>query len=208
MSSLPKQPLSQPDHLPDIPTSIYAAARQTQLLERLRQWLETSTLWSELRVWFLTQPERWRLWPTASRLATLVLSAGLTAGVVGQPVVALAQGPLPVGEEFRVNSYTTFSQRSPDVAMDADGDFVIVWMNYLQEYGSEIEIYGQRFNSNGVPQGAEFQVNTYTSNIQEFPSVAMDKDGNFVVAWQSYKQDGEYYGIYARRYTANGNPLA
>ncbi|MGL4462065.1 MAG: hypothetical protein ACRC1K_07920, partial [Planctomycetia bacterium] len=35
------------------------------------------------------------------------------------------------------------------------------------------------------PAGVEFQVNTFTTNNQSQPSVAMDADGDFVVAWQS-----------------------
>ena len=34
-----------------------------------------------------------------------------------------------------------------------------------------------------VPLGPEFQVNSYTTNNQWFPSVAADDDGNFVVVW-------------------------
>src|SRR5438270_2057848 len=34
-----------------------------------------------------------------------------------------------------------------------------------------------------VPLGSEFQVNTYTTNDQSFPSVAMNQAGDFAVAW-------------------------
>jgi hypothetical protein len=33
----------------------------------------------------------------------------------------------PLGGEFQVNTFTLFNQRSPSVAADADGDFVVVW---------------------------------------------------------------------------------
>src|SRR5687767_9530204 len=36
------------------------------------------------------------------------------------------------------------------------------------------------------PIGSQFQVNTYTTNWQNLPAVAMDGDGDFVVAWNSY----------------------
>ncbi|MCG8455583.1 MAG: hypothetical protein MI919_04825, partial [Holophagales bacterium] len=32
-----------------------------------------------------------------------------------------------VGAEIQVNTYTTSFQDSPSVAVDADGDFVVVW---------------------------------------------------------------------------------
>jgi hypothetical protein len=49
------------------------------------------------------------------------------------------------------------------------------------------------------PSGSEFRVNTYTPNQQrtffESPqSIAMDADGDFVVTWSSYGQDGSGYG--------------
>src|SRR5439155_1561363 len=43
-----------------------------------------------------------------------------------------------------------------------------------------------------------------TSGDQHNPSVASDADGDFVVTWQSYGQDGSKYGVYARRYDAAG----
>jgi len=42
-----------------------------------------------------------------------------------------------------------------------------------------------------VPDGPEFLVNTYTTSGQSLPSVAMDADGDFVVAWTSGGQDGD-----------------
>ena len=53
-------------------------------------------------------------------------------------------------------------------------------------------------------QGSEFRVNTYTTNNQFAPSAAMDSTGDFVVAWNSYLQDGSLDGVYAQRYNAAG----
>ncbi len=36
-----------------------------------------------------------------------------------------------------------------------------------------------------VTTGSEFQVNSYTTNFQRLASMAMDSDGDFVVAWES-----------------------
>ena len=44
------------------------------------------------------------------------------------------------------------------------------------------------------PQGGEFRVNTVTTSDQQNPAVAMDADGDFVVAWQSNDQDGDKLG--------------
>ncbi|MEH2443041.1 beta strand repeat-containing protein [Nostoc sp.] len=51
---------------------------------------------------------------------------------------------------------------------------------------------------------SEFKVNTYTSNEQVNPTVAIDATGDFVISWQSYGQDGSGNGIYAQRYNSAG----
>ena len=70
--------------------------------------------------------------------------------------------------------------------MDTDGDFVVAWDSDEQEgagYGAGV--YAQRYDGDGTPAGDEFHVNTYTTEEQERPSVAMDASGDFVVAWRS-----------------------
>jgi hypothetical protein len=54
--------------------------------------------------------------------------------------------------------------------------------------------------------GTEFRVNTYTPNYQLGSSAAMDDDGDFVVAWTSYGQDGSSTGAFARRFSSTGAP--
>ena len=99
---------------------------------------------------------------------------------------------LRAGTEFRVNTYTLDAQRLSEVAVDADGDFVVVWRSEIQDGGS-YGIFGRRFTANGVGQAAEFQVNLTTVSFQSYPDVAMDDDVDFVVVWQSYGQDGSEY---------------
>ena len=53
----------------------------------------------------------------------------------------------------------------------------------------------------GVQVGTEFQVNTYTTDNQDNPSVAMDADGDFVITWMSGPgQDGSMQGVFAQRF--------
>jgi hypothetical protein len=106
--------------------------------------------------------------------------------------------------EFRVNAYTTNEQQSASVAMDSDGDFIVAWESDVQD-GSGNGDYAKHYNSVGVQQGSEFRVNTYTTNQQRHPTVAMEGGGDFVVAWHSLGQDGSQYGIYAQRYCAPQN---
>ncbi len=107
------------------------------------------------------------------------------------------------GGEIHVSTTTLNAQTEASVAMDATGDFVITWTSYAQD-GSGFGIYAQRYNSAGVAQGGEFQVNATTTGNQQYPSVAMDASGNFVVTWSSFGQDGDGWGVYLRRYDANG----
>ena len=115
---------------------------------------------------------------------------------------AAASAQVPFGGEFRVNTHTTGDQFRASVATTAQG-FVVVWSS-RQDAGT-LGVFGQRFDTAGVPAGAEFHVNTYTPGQQSYPSVAADASGAFVVAWGS-EQDGSGYGIFAQRYDPSGAP--
>ncbi|WP_290428436.1 cadherin domain-containing protein [Thermocoleostomius sinensis] len=104
-----------------------------------------------------------------------------------------------LGPEILVNSTTTGDQRNSSVAVDAQGRFVVVWESEGQD-GSRSGIYAQIFAANGDKLGGEFRVNTYTTNDQKHPSVAIDADGDFVITWSSDGQDGNGWGVYARRF--------
>jgi len=119
--------------------------------------------------------------------------------------MALTASLVHATPEFRVNSYTTGYQRRPAVAMSDAGDFVVVWESESQDNGTE-GVYGQRYDAFVAPLGGEFQVNTYSTSWQQSPAVAMDADGDFVVVWNSWEQDGSSYGIYGRLYDGSGGP--
>jgi Ca2+-binding RTX toxin-like protein len=118
---------------------------------------------------------------------------------------------VPVGPETLVNT-TTSNQDSTNatgqagaVAMDASGNYVVVWESATTPDASNTDIYGQRYNASGVAQGTPFQINTYTTGKQQFATVAMDTAGDFVVTWTDYgSQDGSLAGVYAQRYNAAG----
>jgi hypothetical protein len=128
---------------------------------------------------------------------------GSSWGVFGQ---RYASAGAPLGAEFRVNTYTATNQHYPDVASDAFGNFVVVWLSYTQD-GSDHGVFGQRYDGTGAPFGPEFRVNTYTTSDQLFPAVASDSFGNFVVVWQGKAQDGSSYGVFGQRYDSTGAPL-
>jgi len=128
---------------------------------------------------------------------------GSGLGAVGQ---RYASSGIPLGSEFRVNTYTTSNQFLPCVAADPFGNFVVVWSSYTQD-GSGLGVFGQRYASSGAPLGPEFRVNTYTSSVQAVRSVAADSAGNFVIVWESMLQDGSGWGVFGQRYAASGVPL-
>jgi Ca2+-binding RTX toxin-like protein len=110
----------------------------------------------------------------------------------------------PIGGEIQVNTTTGGDQTNSSVAMDAVGDYVVVWQSDGQD-GSGWGIYAQRYDATGAAQGGEFLVNSTTADQQVNPAVAMDAAGDFVVTWQSYgNQDGSGWGIFAQRYDAAG----
>ena len=55
-----------------------------------------------------------------------------------------------------------------------------------------------------VAQRADTQVNTYPSSSQTNPSMTKLADGGYLVAWNSYYQDGSDWGVYAQRFDADG----
>jgi Ca2+-binding RTX toxin-like protein len=120
----------------------------------------------------------------------------------------------PVGPAFRVNTFVDQDQYDPAVATNSSGSFVVVWVSQGQDR-SGTGIFGQRYSNVGVPLGSEFQINSDPSGSQINPSVAMDENGGFVVAWQSDGSGGQSgshvdndgYGVYARQYVPNGSPV-
>lgn len=96
------------------------------------------------------------------------------------------------GGEFQINTFTTYDQSFPSVAMDDSGNFVVTWDSgqYLTsgQDGDSFGVFARRFDSQGNALGAEFPVNSYTTNSQVLPSIAMTPGGAFVVVWTSYGQ--------------------
>ncbi len=115
----------------------------------------------------------------------------------------------PVGTEFQVNTVTTNHQSRASVAAGAAGGFVVAWQSNAAG-GTDYEIRGQRFASDGSPLGGELQVNTYATASQDYPSVAASAAGDIVVVWDSDGSpggDSSFRSIQARRYASGGGPL-
>ena len=137
--------------------------------------------------------------------------------------------------EFRVNAdepdnpftptVDKFDQTSAAVAMDADGDFVITWQSVVPSTpnspASKVDIFARRFSPVGWQDpadvdfvqgvdalGGQFQVNTFTTGIQEDPSVGIDADGNFTISWDTVGQDVSFFnGVFAQRFNRDGDRI-
>lgn len=98
-------------------------------------------------------------------------------------------GCSPIGGIIPVNQVTSGNQRSPSVAMNDQGEFVIVWVGDGQDGGLDA-IYGRKFSllTGEVAGQNEFKINSNpppdtTGAFLTAPSIAMRPDGRFVVTW-------------------------
>lgn len=107
--------------------------------------------------------------------------------------------------EFTVNAETSFDQRHPDIAMDAAGNFVIVWEDDKDGNGY-YEIFMRGFYSDGTERFARKKVNTVSGNQQFNPKVAMAPDGRFVVAWEDYSNGAATPQVFMRGFNSDGTP--
>lgn len=106
--------------------------------------------------------------------------------------------------EFVVNTYQDTTQRDPQIAKDAAGNYVVVWttLNKISAQAQN-EITLQKFNTNDQKIGTEEIVNTITAFNQEKPAIAMNASGMFVIVWASYSDFNSIYDIKARIYKNN-----
>ena len=114
---------------------------------------------------------------------------------------------VPIGDEFRVNSFIANDQLFPAVSSDPSGNSIIVWQSDGAD-GSGIGVSGQRLSSGGAILGPEFSVNSFTAGAQGAPWVSKGQSGRFVVIWSSLYQSVPEWAVFGRRYDAAGNPLS
>jgi len=111
----------------------------------------------------------------------------------------------PLGSHLRVNDRAQGGQYRPAVATGMSGRFVVAWDDTRN---GDRDVYAQCYDASGAAIGPNFRVNEDAgSMIQDFPSVAMDGRGNFVVAWVDERNGYLDFDIYAQRHDASGTPL-
>jgi hypothetical protein len=108
-----------------------------------------------------------------------------------------------LGAAFAVNTYTTLAQDRSRVALTGGGAFTVVWQSDGQD-GDGMGVFGRRYDAAGAPLGPELAISTHAPDDQQIPDVAADGTGGFIVAWESWNQDGSLAGVYARSFDATG----
>lgn len=112
----------------------------------------------------------------------------------------------PIDGEIEVSSSTSdTTEKSPAVARDADGDFVVAWDSDVFLFGPG-RVSARVFDAEGTAQMPPFQVDPVTGS-QRGAAVDLAADGEFVVVWQHESPNLMEKGIYGRRFDAAGQPL-
>jgi hypothetical protein len=111
-------------------------------------------------------------------------------------ILTSAAGDLPV------NLRTSLNQANPAIAIQPNGNFIVVWQSYYKDKSNEIR--ARLFSKDGLALTAELEINQTQPGNQKEPAVATDSDGNFIVLWQGPGDDGD--DIWCRKFDANGLP--
>lgn len=138
--------------------------------------------------------------------SVLSLSVIILTVLISTPNSYAAPGD-PVGDEAQVNQYTDSFQGEPVIAIDADGDFTIVWTS--EEQDGDVEgVFAKTYSTSGIAITPETQINTTTDDEQHKPGIAVNAEGDSLIVWQSLEPHvlpGQYqYEIYVRSYNNLG----
>ena len=141
----------------------------------------------------------------ARKIAALAALATL-AGVLARP--AAGQLPLPTGGQALANLTTAGAQDESVVAIDPNGNFLVVWRDEFLD-GNASAIIGRRFSARtGQPLSGEFLINLTTVGDQRNPAIAMADNGRFVVVWEGPDTAPPITpGIFLSLWEANGTAI-
>jgi len=125
---------------------------------------------------------------------------GSESGIYGQ---RFSYEGVKIGSEFKINTYILGNQANPAIAMSKTGWFVVSWVS---DGHDKTGIFAQIFSASGEKIGNELGVNTYKTDVQENPAVAVDESGNIMIVWQS--KDGAEtangWDIHGRLFKSDG----
>ncbi|HET8644160.1 MAG TPA: S-layer homology domain-containing protein [Vicinamibacteria bacterium] len=134
----------------------------------------------------------------------------ITSDANGQFVAVWADPPIlaarrfsaagdPLGGEFVVNTFANGYLYDFAVEASRAGGFTVVWEADDLD-GDDAGVFGRRFTAAGLPRGAAFRINTYTTDFQRVPDIADDGHGNLTATWMSTQLSATTYDLYGQRY--------
>ena len=103
------------------------------------------------------------------------------------------------GVAAKLNTHSRGNHYAPQMASLAETQLV-VWTSAGQD-GSYEGVFGRFLEAGGVPEGAEFQVNTFSAGPQIYPAVTSDGAGQFLVVWSSFIGGQTSFDIFGQRYS-------
>jgi hypothetical protein len=118
-----------------------------------------------------------------------------------------SQSGVPISQATRVND-STISLVNGGIyglalSADSSGNFVISW-SVSHALGIYPKIYFQRYDSSGIRIGTLQTANEANSRAQ-YPQLAMNKDGSFVICWQDDRYSyPNKHDIFMQRFDNNG----
>ncbi|MBN2473672.1 MAG: hypothetical protein JXB62_03615 [Pirellulales bacterium] len=110
----------------------------------------------------------------------------------------------PVFTEQQFARATSDNETDADVAVDASGNFVVVWTRSNVDGSGSNDVLFQRFDSSGNRVGSVTVVSTADDvSTHQNARVAMADDGSFVVTWQR-KLGSRSWEVNFRRFDSSG----
>ncbi len=115
------------------------------------------------------------------------------------------EGTKSVGNEFVVGE-SFFYESNPAVAMDQNGDFVVVWRGREAANSTTTVIRMKKFSARGEPQTDELVVTSAAGDLLSAPNVAIaGETGEFVVTWARRSNTSAKMGnMEFQRFNASG----
>src|SRR5579859_7300169 len=105
---------------------------------------------------------------------------------------------------FRVNQQGADDQENPQVTMLKNGGAAFVWQGGKQSFQ---HIYARFLSSSNTWVTGDVMVNSSTNYYQINPVIATLTNGNVIVVWSSYGQDGDMQGVYAQQFSPVGQKI-
>lgn len=112
-----------------------------------------------------------------------------------------------IGQEILVNDITNGNQINPQISSNKNGKLAIVWASFNPENQTNFYDIKLKLYNNFSVSTNETTVNTYLIGSQTKPRICMKENGEFIVVWESWFQDGSDRGVYAQLFDSLGNKL-